>query len=146
MTTLTSEQEERLARWRNIALQRMPYFAPILFAMQPNHSTWLTTMAVDRAWRLCINFDAPQYQNNVDAAEDLLHECGHLWSRHGERAGALGIQMGEKDFNIAGDCEWNDDLVEAGCTRIEATGVLPKHLNEPNFESAEFYYKSIKKN
>lgn len=144
MTALTTDQEERLARWRNAALQRMPYFAPILFAMQPQHTTQVATMSVDRAWRLVINFDAPQYANITDAAEDLLHECGHIISLHAERADTLGTALGDKDWNLSCDMEWNDDLVAAGCSTIEATGVLPAHISEDDYETAEHYYKAIK--
>lgn len=158
-TAMTVEQDEMLARWRAMALQRMPYFSHLLFGLRPLNNPGSGTMGVDNHGRLYVDFDAVAPYGDLWCAEALLHECGHLHYEHFVRAGHLGIHRGGRFVsahagllsNLAGDLSINDDLVAVGCTTLEGTssqddppgGVLPKHYTLPDHRTYEFYYRQL---
>lgn len=154
MTTraLNADEVELLSRWRAVALQRMPYFSTLLFETVPFSSDGLDTMGVDGKWRLYINFDKCAARGDLWCAEALLHECGHLFLQHLDRARDAGIikngrfirpELGTLS-NLAGDAEWNDDLVEAGCSTIASDAITPDKLGLPDHEIYEFYLKKLR--
>lgn len=145
---LTGDQQERLATWRALALQRMGYFASILFAMKAYDAPGLGTFAVDKQWRLYIDFDFVTQAGWSDdmCGQVLLHECGHLFGKHAQRAEAVGARtpLELRTHNIAGDCSINDDLDEAGCAEVVEFGVTPGKMNLPAHETVEFYYEKLR--
>lgn len=153
VTPLTVEQQELLSEWRALALQRMPYFAPILFEMRPLNAPSLGTFAVDRHWRLYIDFDEVASRGSLWCGEALLHEVGHLWYEHSRRAADAGLCTPDGELkssfhgrisNLAGDAAINDDLIEAGCTTL-GDGILPEHFGLPRHETYEFYVAELLK-
>jgi hypothetical protein len=57
----------------------------------------------------------------------LVHEVWHLLRKHHQRAARLGInESNALDWNIATDCEINDDLVAQGGTLSDC--LLPSHF------------------
>src|SRR4029079_7675084 len=52
----TPAQDAELTLWRSKALERMPYFAPILFSLRVLDAPGLGTFAVDAMHRLYIDF------------------------------------------------------------------------------------------
>ncbi len=75
----TPAQDAILALWRAKALERMPYFAPILFSLRVLAAPGLGTFAVDAKHRLYVDFEAVAAWSALENAEALLHECGHLF-------------------------------------------------------------------
>lgn len=142
---LTGEQVERLSIWRNLALQRMGYMAALLFAVQPVNSPGLGTFAVDEQWRLYVDFDAVTPTGDLRCAEALLHECGHLFNKHAQRATAARVDdTTARLWNFACDAAVNDDLVEAGCSTLAVDGVLPRLFGEPDHQSPEHYFSILR--
>lgn len=142
---LTKEQLEYLMAWRSEALELMPYFARILFSFRPLNASGLGTFACDRHYRLYIDFEAVVPKGLRWCAEALLHECGHMYNDHSGRASEHDVQADEKFlWNVAGDCEINDDLVAAGCQSIADNGVLPMTIEMENNLLAETYMDSLR--
>ncbi|WP_460627479.1 vWA domain-containing protein [Intrasporangium mesophilum] len=148
---MSAEQAATLAKWRALALQRMPYFAPILFGLSPLDAPCLGTFAVDHHWRLYVDFEAVAAKGDLWCSESLLHECGHIFGEHYERAKDLGLIGPEgapitardaKLMNVAADFAVNDDLVEAGCTTL--ADMLSDLIGEPRHETAEHYFAALK--
>lgn len=153
---LTAEQDGEVTRWRTMALQRMPYFASILFALRYVDTPGLGTFAVDPQFRCYIDFDAVRPFGPVWCSEALLHEASHVFMDHAGRAKDLGIvangqftdPAAKKRSNYASDAEINDDLLAAGCAEIGGSGdgpggVLPAHLGLLDHETYEFYYRNM---
>lgn len=146
----SADQQQLLARWRTDALDKMPYMASLLFSLRLVDAPGLGTFAVDPGHRLYIDFDAlagnPQTWTTQVCAEALLHECGHLFGNHSERATDAGARnsMQHSDFNCAADAEINDDLFDAGCKALATIGaIFPAKLGMPDHLTAEEYYGSI---
>ncbi len=146
----SADQQKLLARWRTDALDKMPYMASLLFSLRLVAAPGLGTFAVDPGHRLYIDFDAlaanPQTWTTQVCAEALLHECGHLFGNHSERATDAGARnsMQHSDFNCAADAEINDDLSDAGCKALATIGaIFPANLGMPDHLTAEEYYGSI---
>jgi len=135
--------------WRTDALDLMPYMASVMFSLRLVDAPGLGTFAVDPGHRLYVDFDAvgadPQRWTPRLCAEALLHECSHLFARHHERGADAGAHHpgDQDDFGVAADLEINDDLVEAGCTRL-AEFMIPAKLGLPDHLTAEEYYAAIR--
>src|SRR6478752_5322488 len=141
----TDEQQVAMTLWRTDALDLMPYMASVMFSLRLVDAPGLGTFAVDPGHRLYVDFDAvatdPQRWTPRLCAEALLHECSHLFARHHERGADAGAHHpgDQDDFGVAADLEINDDLVEAGCTRL-AEFMIPAKLGLPDHLTAEEYY------
>ncbi|WP_114906721.1 DUF2201 family putative metallopeptidase [Ornithinimicrobium murale] len=142
------EQLEHLAHWLALALDKMPYFANILYGLRPLHAPGLRTFAVDEGLRLYIDFDAVINEMGWTAdqcSQALLHEASHVWRQHLLRGREAGITRTEgKLSNIAADCEINDDLVASGCAWLGEFGVVPSKIGQPDNETFEFYLASLR--
>jgi predicted metal-dependent peptidase len=141
----TAAQEAELALWRAKALERMPYFAPILFSLRVLDAPGLGTFAVDARHRLYVDFGAVASWSALENAEALLHECGHLFRDHAARAEARGVRDGEYTvWNIAADAMLNLDLVQAGCRTLGQKGILPAKLGLPDGRTTEWYFDQLR--
>src|SRR6478735_4093925 len=141
----TTAQEAELALWRARALERMPYFAPVLFSLRVLDTPGLGTFAVDARHRLYIDFDAVAAWSALENAEALLHECGHLFRDHAARAEARNVRDGEHTaWNIAADAMLNLDLVQAGCRTLDQKGIVPAKLGLPDGRTTEWYFDQLR--
>jgi predicted metal-dependent peptidase len=102
---------------RVLAQSRWPYVSTLLFAVQlvevaPAH---LSTIGVDRGWRLYYSPDFVMACTPDQLATVLLHECQHLMLDHAGRFDAL-KQPKERHpiWNLAGDVVINHTLDRAG--------------------------------
>ena len=136
--------QTRLAAARLRASGIQPFLAVALYAMTPVASEGLGTFAVDERGRLLIDpvklaeWPVPQ------VAGVLLHEVGHVLRDHASRARAIGATgpLERRVWNVAGDAEINDDLLEAG-VELPAGLVTPQALELPAHRAAEFYYAAL---
>ena len=136
------------------AVSMAPYLSTALWSMHPVCRPGLRGgdkggMAVDKYWRLYYDPTVFDVWTIDECAAVLLHEVWHLLRDHVGRAGKMGLtpedysiesQAKHKVWNLAADCEINDDL------REEKTG-LPEGLLYPDdsfgFENnlmAEIYF------
>lgn len=99
---LTPDQNLQFQAWRASALEQMPYFARLLFAVRPVNAPGLGTWAVDASYRLYIDFDAVMDKGTKWNVESVLHEASHLYADHAAFAADLGITSDtRKAWNVA---------------------------------------------
>ena len=135
---------------RMLAVELAPYFAAAIFRLSPVSVQNLNTVAVDRWWRIYIDFNVFELWNVYERALAIIHEVSHLIRDHSQRCDE--IDAVPSLFNIAADAEINDDLnsFEAvvageGVQGIPDHWVLPARLHPPAEDGklAEYYYKHI---
>jgi predicted metal-dependent peptidase len=131
-------EDEHLSAARLWAVTRAPYLATALFALSPIPLPGLGTLGTDRYWRLYIDPTVAAQWSVDELGSVLIHEVHHLLRAHPDRAKALGITVENfRRFNVAADCEINDDLSELA---LPAGGVDPAMFGFPSGELAETYF------
>jgi predicted metal-dependent peptidase len=102
----------------------------------------IPTMGVDSGWRCYYNEAAMRKRPIESVSTILVHEVWHLLRKHHHRAERLGIDRLTADpWNVAADCEINDDLVAHGGTLSD--GLVPSLFGWPADQLAETYYAMI---
>jgi len=135
-----------LHAWRSVALDLMPYMAAQLFALTPLNDPGVHTFAVDHRHRLYINFDNAVPYGPRFCGEALLHECSHLFGAHYDRANDAGITLEQyKSWGLCADFEINDDLRDAGCSRLAAHGVFAEKIGEDDYQTVEHYWAVLQR-
>ena len=130
---------------RVILTQEHPYLSSAIYRVIPVAKPGLGTMAVDAWWRLYFDPTCDWSPRMVSTV--LYHEIQHLLRDHPARA--LGIaNVDHKAFNVAADCEINDDVVEE--LGNKASWPFPPCLPttvfkppQPDGLMAEEYYNAI---
>lgn len=147
VTALSDEQLSDLQAWRAEALIAMPYMASMLMSLRPVNAPGMGTFAVDAHYRLYIDFEAVADWSARLCAEALLHECSHLFADHAARAADVACVADHERpaWNLASDCEINDDLRDAGCDELAGMGFFATKLGEPDYQTAEHYMDVIRK-
>jgi len=149
-TKLTPEQE----RFYKLMLVRatsadfgQPYIAYALFELTPVNAPNLGTLAVDKYWRVYVDFDFVMEKGIEWAAGVLNHEPWHLLRDHLRRFEALDALPGHerhnaKIWNISGDLTINGDIPtlvpEDGC--FPAKGMFSEYALD---RAAEDYYRQM---
>lgn len=128
-----------LASARLFLVHKRPYLAAALYALKPVEVPGLGTMAVDKWWRLY--YDPDLGWNPTEVASVLYHEINHLLRDHSSR----GETLDSKVWNIAGDMEINDDIVEEGQWALPAGVVTPGTFGQRDGQLAETYYEWLMK-
>ena len=126
-----------------------PYYARALYACQlvPIHD--VDTMAVDERWNIYLN---PSYVEScsVEAtAASLIHELNHVLRSHATRARRMpdtpgtdpGGAVSHLVWNVATDCEINDDLQADGLHCEDF--LLPEMFDLARNRAAEHYYNEL---
>ena len=136
---------------RMLAVELAPYLASAIFRLTPVSTQNINTVAVDRWWRMYIDFNVFDRWSFYERALAIIHEVSHLIRDHAQRCEDLGASASL--FNVAADAEINDDLncFETSSVAGEAYQgvpdhwVLPARLYPPAEDGklAEFYYKHI---
>jgi predicted metal-dependent peptidase len=116
---------------------RFPYLASVLWRLRPVVKKGLGTFGVDAQWRLYYDDEVPwTFEECVGV---LVHEINHLLRNHHGRDPSVGGNI----WNVAGDCEINDDLSEI--VALPAEGVLPSKFGFKDGLLAEEYYELLLK-
>nr|BFE66290.1 VWA-like domain-containing protein [Dactylosporangium thailandense] len=128
----------KLLAGRYRAAKLRPYLASAMYALSVVPSWHLSTMGVDRHWRLYANPDFVAAHPVEELAGVWVHEVAHLLRDHHGRAERL--RHVDRDdhlrVNLAQDCEINDDLIADGlplpASRVEPStfGLAPGRLFE----------------
>lgn len=133
------------------AISVAPYLATGIWSMHPVETDQVPTMGVDKYWRLYYNPERLDEWTTEQAATVILHEVWHLLREHPQRATNLGIDPEDRSFenfykarvwNIAADCELNDDLRGEGHPLPDGC-VFPEQFNLLENLTAEEYYEKI---
>lgn len=142
---LNDLEREAFRTARLVAYHSCPYYASGLFSLQPVAAPGLKTFAVDKFWRLYMDPEllvGDDAWSPVDAGGVLLHEMGHLLRVHAARAEGLPQPYHHNAWNLAGDAEINDDLIDAGVPLPEGV-VTPQALGCLPHDVAEHYYEFL---
>lgn len=121
-----------------------PYIASAIFRLTPISAPGLGTMGVDKFWRCYIDFEFMMEKGVEYAAGVLAHEPWHLLRDHNKRAENVGADKTPFLWNIAGDLEINDDIMEL----VPKDSLFPGKGKFADFKPeqiAEVYYAQVKK-
>ena len=138
-TATAPDASLRLAAGRARAIERMPYLRSALMALKPvdvGTDSGLSTLAVDKRWRMYYN---PVFVNSCDVEEmagGWLHEVGHPLREHDRRWDALSEPRERHPlFNKAGDAAINADLRECNVTLPRIKAYYPERIAGAKRES-----------
>jgi len=142
---LNDVEQEAFRTVRLAAYHACPYYASGLFSLMPVAAPGYGTWAVDKFWRLYIDpalLIGDDAWSPMECSAVLLHELGHLLRVHADRAAALPQPYDHSLWNLAGDAEINDDLLDAGVPLPEGV-VTPQALGCLPHDVAESYYAHL---
>jgi predicted metal-dependent peptidase len=131
---------EKLAAGRLIVARRFPYFRAAINAMIPHAMPGLGTFGVTK--RLVMYYD-PAVLDKWDVEQvgaAILHEANHPMREHPARCERM--QSDHQLYNIASDCEINDDFQRA-MLRLPDGGVFPATFKLKDGLTAEEYYRAL---
>lgn len=136
---------EKLQAARFQAVRQWPYLSSALWILMPvevdpAELRGMNTLAVDKYWRLYYDPVAVAQWNVAELAGVLYHEIGHLLRDHAGRGEQQSAHP--EVWNIAGDCEINDDLL-AEKVALPGVAVSPKTYGYPDGELVEQYYARL---
>lgn len=141
--------KDKLSAGRLLAIRKWPWMRVAIFSMIPVYvksikiyGQELKTFGVTDKGILIASTDALEAWEVPEIATALIHEVCHLLRDHGERADA--IDANPLVWNLAADCEINDDLREAGWKFPKLIDVCyPEKFEMPEKLTAEEYYRGI---
>lgn len=141
---------------RLMARQKMPYFSTAIMGLVPfkvPHGT-LRTMGVSHRAVLIWDPILAELETVENGCWTILHEVGHYLREHHQRCIAAGASEQHKIWNIAGDCEINDDLIAGGAKfstvkmpdgSTQQDIVMPKTFGLEDGDLVESYYAKLLK-
>lgn len=137
------DPKTKLATARLVATRAAPYFSSGMLSMVPHEMTQIKTMGITQAGVLLWHREFVQELSVQELAGVIVHELMHLLQNHGPRRERI---MGDhKIWNIAADCEINDDLREMVQLPKDGTkfaGVYPETFGfDPGLLAEEYYEK-----
>lgn len=119
-----------------------PLFGTVFLFLNKIEATDIPTMAVGVTRRvdlaLYYNPDFVQSMTTDELKAVLIHEALHVLLHHITRAAHFDYNM--RNYNITADMAINCNI-----TNLPEGAFYPSSFNLPNFESAEWYYESLKK-
>lgn len=123
-----------------------PYLTTALFNMHLVETRLVPTMAVDEYWRLYYNPNFLKDWKTKEISTLWYHEVLHLIRNHVKRA-LVHLDLQPAIWNVAADCEINDDLVAEELKVRGGWGkaCLPKHFDLPEKKVVEWYYSRLLK-
>ena len=123
-----------------------PYYADALFSCPITYTAGIEGFAIDGDWRIFINPHTAANLTTEEVAGSLVHELNHALRAHPERAQRASVPDGHHTaWNIAADCEINDDLRSDGLARREGV-VYPADMGLQPGQLAEQYYQQLLQN
>ena len=123
-----------------------PYYAEALFSCPITYTTAIEGFAIDPQWRIYINPHTAAALTTEEVAGSLVHELNHALRAHPERAQRASVPDGHHTaWNIAADCEINDDLRSDGLARRDGV-VYPADMGLQPGQLTEQYYQQLLQN
>lgn len=138
---MTAVKLDHMRSARARASMKSPYLAHALFACRLIESEKVPTCTIDKVGRIYYNREFCEKLSVDELSAVLQHEVWHLLRDHSHRAGQISGVV-PTIWNIAGDCEINDDLKDAGLV-LPACAVFPKMFELADGDLAENYYATL---
>jgi predicted metal-dependent peptidase len=134
------QANDKLAAARLLAVTKMPYFKAAILGMVPVKVHGLGTIGVTRKGVMVWDPKALDAWTTEQTAGVLIHEAMHLLRLHADRFDK--IKGDAQLWNIAADCEINDDL-QAARLPLPNDGCFPNKLGLDEGLTAEEYYRLL---
>ena len=140
------EGRQKVIAARLWVAKNRPYFTFALFSCPLAFTQEVEGFAIDAGWRIHINPLTAAALSVGEVAGSLIHELNHALRGHHGRGRRAGVPD-EHHFiwNLAGDCEINDDLRADGLSRRPGV-VYAEDYDLPPAKLAETYYRLLLKN
>lgn len=141
----TMTPRQALAAARYWAVAKTPYFAQVLLSLVPREVADGTlsktgTFAVTPDLIMLYEPSALLRWTTPEAGAVMIHEVMHVLRDHAGRRGDADATL----WNLAGDCEINDDLIAMSLPLPDGGGMQPQTFNLPIGKTAEEYYAALK--
>lgn len=143
-TDLTEEEEDFYSILKMRATDPkhgQPFITHMIVRLIPVSAPGLRTMAVDKWYRVYIDFEYMMEKGIEFATQVLNHEPWHLLKDSSGRAESYGSTLDDDVWNLSTDAEINDDIREL----IPLNSIFPSSFGSKDDDSAEFYYSEIMK-
>lgn len=124
---------------RQYAIMRAPYFSTALRSLIPYYVEGFKTLGVTKTGIMYFGFEPLEKWSPQQLAAVLVHEAQHLLRNHSTR----GEGLDHERWNMAGDCEINDDLRLSW--QLPTEGLQPSKFGMPDGLLAEEYYALLPK-
>lgn len=126
-----------------IALRKShPYLSTAIFSLSLRESEEISTMGVDKFWRLYYNPKFVESLKFEEVTAVLYHEILHLLRKHHKRAENLPYDF--LAINIAEDAEINDDIRREGM-KLPGECIYPETISCQENDIFENYLKNAEK-
>lgn len=135
-----SEAKTKILAARYKAARLRPYLANALWALHPVLEERVGTMGVDIHWRM---YYSEKFVNKTPMDQLVgvyIHEVWHCLRQHAQRCRSMSAHP--RVWNVAGDCEINDDMREEGIALPE-DGLFPDKFGLPEGLTVEEYYHKL---
>jgi predicted metal-dependent peptidase len=142
---MSEEPLEKVRLGRTWAHWNFPYLASALHSLTLIESEKVATMGVSAKWRCYWNPAKVRSWTVKQVGSVLIHEVWHCLRDHAGRASDMGALIWLL-WSIAADAEINDDMVLDALIELPGDPVLPKKLQLPDGQTAEWYYNQLMKN
>ncbi len=122
-----------------------PYYTSALFSCPLSFTDQVEGFAIDGVWRIQINPSTAADLSVGEVAGCLIHELNHALRGHYGRSRRAGVPPEHHYiWNLAADCEINDDLRADGLSCRPGI-VYPEDYELPPAKLAESYYRLLLK-
>lgn len=144
---LSGEARRRLQAARLWIAANRPYYSKALFSCLVIPAAAPARVGIDERWRIYANSEFLESLSVQQAAAELVHVLNHALRDHAQRARHSGVDaVTAAAWNLAADCEINDDLLEDGLLDDDlddSSWMLPEDLDLADYCTAESYYRDI---
>lgn len=131
---------DRLSVAKIVALKTEPYLDVALYALVTTPTPGMSTMAVDRWWRLYVSADMVEEWSIEQLATGLRHEARHLLFNHAGRADEM-EEVDHDAWNRAADAAINKIIDDTGHADWPFPVVMPSSVpgGRADMVAEEFY-------
>ena len=137
---------DRLRAARLWVAANRPYYAEALFSCPVAVTDEVDVFAISADWQIYANPRFAETLPTEQLAALFVHEINHALRGHIDRGKRYGVPSQNKEvWNIAADCEINDDLAEDGLA-VNPELLFPADFGLEPGQLAEDYYQQIIEN
>ncbi len=141
-----AEGQQKVLAARLWIARHRPYYASALFSCPLWYTDQTDGFSIDAHWRISVNPAVAASLSVEEVAGSLAHELNHALRAHPDRGLRAGVPPDLHTlWNVAADCEINDDLSEDGLARRPGI-IYPEDFGLPEGKLAETYYRHLLQN